>query len=219
MRMADSFSQVHSSFLVLISALLLGACSDEGGSPLVAPELAQASNWTEVFERRTCGALNPGETCTGQGGFHVDGDGRVSIGSENGPADPIGTVTIEEQNAVVAAANAVAAQDLSRFYLLCSRWEPEPGERSVLLKLRLDNGQLWTIYQKSYTTLQVCHRGDEELALALAPHPVCREACKGLCAQCGANLNEAPCHCVSGWTDPRLAGLKSLLTERKHDDA
>jgi len=59
----------------------------------------------------------------------------------------------------------------------------------------------------------------EQFYLALPMKPLCREACKGLCAQCGANLNEAPCQCVSGWTDPRLAGLKSLLTERKHDDA
>ena len=36
----------------------------------------------------------------------------------------------------------------------------------MVVKLRLDDGQLWTIYQKSYTTLQVCHRGDEALALA-----------------------------------------------------
>jgi uncharacterized protein len=60
---------------------------------------------------------------------------------------------------------------------------------------------------------------NEQFYLALPMKPLCREACKGLCAQCGANLNEAPCQCVSGWTDPRLAGLKSLLTERKHDDA
>jgi uncharacterized protein len=59
----------------------------------------------------------------------------------------------------------------------------------------------------------------EQFYLALPMKPLCREACKGLCAQCGANLNEAPCQCASGWTDPRLAGLKSLLTERKHDDA
>ena len=59
----------------------------------------------------------------------------------------------------------------------------------------------------------------EQFYLVLPMKPLCREACKGLCAQCGANLNEAPCQCVSGWTDPRLAGLKSLLTERKHDDA
>ena len=39
---------------------------------------------------------------------------------------------------------------------------------------------------------------------------LCSEDCKGLCARCGANLNEGSCHCKSE-VDPRLAGLAKLL--------
>ena len=39
---------------------------------------------------------------------------------------------------------------------------------------------------------------------------LCREDCRGLCPQCGKNLNEGPCGCTAPG-DPRLAVLKQLL--------
>jgi uncharacterized protein len=57
----------------------------------------------------------------------------------------------------------------------------------------------------------------EQFYLALPMKPLCREACKGLCAQCGTNLNSGSCGCRPEWTDPRLAGLKSLLDEDERD--
>lgn len=39
---------------------------------------------------------------------------------------------------------------------------------------------------------------------------LCAEDCKGLCAGCGANLNEEPCRCRRE-TDPRLAGLAKFF--------
>lgn len=44
---------------------------------------------------------------------------------------------------------------------------------------------------------------------------LCQEDCKGLCPQCGANLNDSPCGCDTFVTDPRLAVLHTLL---KTDD-
>ncbi len=40
----------------------------------------------------------------------------------------------------------------------------------------------------------------EVLALAEPTQPVCREDCKGLCASCGQELNEAECNCATGHT-------------------
>jgi uncharacterized protein len=51
----------------------------------------------------------------------------------------------------------------------------------------------------------------EQLLLALPMKPLCRESCRGLCPDCGTNLNTATCSCVRAWTDPRLETLKSLL--------
>ncbi len=42
------------------------------------------------------------------------------------------------------------------------------------------------------------------------PRSLCRPDCKGLCATCGADLNEGPCECESE-IDPRLAPLRALL--------
>ncbi len=39
----------------------------------------------------------------------------------------------------------------------------------------------------------------------------CRDDCKGLCAECGANLNNETCNCMVGEIDERLAALKKLL--------
>lgn len=59
----------------------------------------------------------------------------------------------------------------------------------------------------------------EQFYLALPMKPLCREDCKGLCPHCGTNLNTDTCQCQTQWEDPRLAGLKALITDRKHDDA
>jgi uncharacterized protein len=50
----------------------------------------------------------------------------------------------------------------------------------------------------------------EQVVLALQPYPVCRDACKGLCPVCGANLNDRECGCDRHVPDPRWAGLKNV---------
>ena len=39
---------------------------------------------------------------------------------------------------------------------------------------------------------------------------LCKEDCKGLCPQCGKNLNDGPCNCRKE-LDPRFAALEQLL--------
>jgi uncharacterized protein len=41
--------------------------------------------------------------------------------------------------------------------------------------------------------------------------PFCRSDCKGLCINCGQNLNEAECDCEVDEIDPRFNVLRSLL--------
>jgi uncharacterized protein len=49
----------------------------------------------------------------------------------------------------------------------------------------------------------------EAIILAFSSYPVCSEECKGLCAQCGANLNDGECGCAQA-VDERWAGLDGL---------
>jgi uncharacterized protein len=57
----------------------------------------------------------------------------------------------------------------------------------------------------------------EQFQLTLPMKPLCSEACRGLCAVCGANLNRTDCGCAPKWEDPRLAVLKTIVktTEEK----
>jgi uncharacterized protein len=50
----------------------------------------------------------------------------------------------------------------------------------------------------------------EQFYLALPMKPLCRDDCRGLCPQCGMNLNTGTCNCSPVWEDPRLAALKAI---------
>ncbi len=50
----------------------------------------------------------------------------------------------------------------------------------------------------------------EQIVLDIPMKPVCREGCKGLCDQCGADLNEETCECARTRVDPRLSVLAQI---------
>jgi uncharacterized protein len=50
----------------------------------------------------------------------------------------------------------------------------------------------------------------EQVLLAVPIKTVCREQCKGLCPQCGKNLNTGECDCEPVADDPRWDALKGL---------
>ncbi len=54
----------------------------------------------------------------------------------------------------------------------------------------------------------------EQILLSLPTRPLCRESCKGLCPQCGVNLNSETCSCTRTVEDPRLAVLRNLKVQR-----
>ncbi len=50
----------------------------------------------------------------------------------------------------------------------------------------------------------------EQVNLALPMKVICRSDCRGLCPNCGVNLNDEECRCESHSADPRLAPLARL---------
>ncbi|OUN01550.1 MAG: hypothetical protein BAA04_06270 [Firmicutes bacterium ZCTH02-B6] len=54
----------------------------------------------------------------------------------------------------------------------------------------------------------------EALLLQVPMKPVCRPDCRGLCPQCGANLNQGDCGCETETVDPRLAALREWAKPR-----
>jgi uncharacterized protein len=55
----------------------------------------------------------------------------------------------------------------------------------------------------------------EQFQLALPMKPLHDEECRGLCPECGANLNRTECGHAPRWEDPRLAPLRGLMNRQK----
>ena len=87
-------------------------------------------------------------------------------------------------------------------YLPASEVSSE-GEREV------DDEDLETSYYEN-DAIDLNELLREQFYLALPMKPLCREECKGLCPQCGTNLNTGTCACAPVWEDPRLAPLRDL---------
>jgi len=60
---------------------------------------------------------------------------------------------------------------------------------------------------------------ESELLLHLPLAPLCDEACRGLCPECGQNLNERECGCRRERIDPRLEALRKLLDGGQHEES
>ena len=88
-------------------------------------------------------------------------------------------------------------------YLPASEVSTEP-EREV------DDADLETSYYEN-DAIDLNELLREQFYLVLPMKPLCRDDCRGLCPQCGTNLNTGSCDCAPVWEDPRLAPLKNLL--------
>jgi len=53
----------------------------------------------------------------------------------------------------------------------------------------------------------------DQALLALPPKALCREECRGLCPQCGKNLNRQVCHCPTVLLDARFRALRNLKVQ------
>ena len=152
------------------------------------------------------------------------------------PADPDYTVAAPvELSLDVAKAGAdaftVTGRAATRLELSCSRCiEPFEIPIDASFELRyvpqsentgegereIAEDDLVTAYYRD-GMLDIIELLREQFQLALPMKPLCSDACRGLCPQCGANLNRTECGCAPAWEDPRLAPLKSLLTRPKEN--
>ena len=89
---------------------------------------------------------------------------------------------------------------------------PHP-EQAAEGEVELSQDDLTTAFYRDQT-LDLGDMVREQFYLTLPMRPLCREDCKGLCPQCGTNLNQGTCACDVRWEDPRLAGLRTLLKKK-----
>ena len=89
------------------------------------------------------------------------------------------------------------------------RREYEFSSEHILVKeLNTDNDD-YVVCEDSMLDIDETVRAD--LFLELPNKVLCKEVCKGLCSQCGKNLNFDSCECEKKSVDPRLAVLGELL--------
>jgi uncharacterized protein len=88
-------------------------------------------------------------------------------------------------------------------------YEVEISELFVLSTVNSSNTDPYVINEGGIIDLTPIVR--EEGILAVPMQVLCSPGCKGLCAECGADLNEGPCGCEEDPIDPRLASLRMLL--------
>ncbi len=55
----------------------------------------------------------------------------------------------------------------------------------------------------------------EEILFLWPAKVLCAEDCKGICAKCGANLNESDCGCDRTVPDPRMAAFQDVFNKFK----
>ena len=54
----------------------------------------------------------------------------------------------------------------------------------------------------------------EQVVMAFPIRPLCRENCRGLCAACGADLNQVDCGCDLTPVSNKFAALKDLKLDK-----
>lgn len=54
-----------------------------------------------------------------------------------------------------------------------------------------------------------------EVLMSWPSKVLCREDCKGICSQCGKNLNFGPCDCTEEPKDPRMAAISDIFSKFK----
>ena len=58
--------------------------------------------------------------------------------------------------------------------------------------------------------IDLTHDLEEQVAMSLPLKPLCAEQCKGLCAECGADLNMSSCACSEKAFNFKFSALKDF---------
>jgi uncharacterized protein len=100
------------------------------------------------------------------------------------------------------------------FILSFSREQPETEEPSRHAETELSAEEIGLILIHG-EEIDLHDAVQEEVLMAVPMKTLCRPDCKGLCPQCGADLNQGECGCEKKIINPKFAVLKSLKLDQK----
>lgn len=90
-------------------------------------------------------------------------------------------------------------------------------KRKLDMKLT-DEERIHDLDESSYLTgmdLDVDRLVYLEVLMSWPLKVLCKEDCKGICSQCGKNLNNGPCGCAEEPKDPRMAAISDIFSKFK----
>jgi uncharacterized protein len=99
--------------------------------------------------------------------------------------------------------------DMAMNILYVPERDPATREEEMVLELVVDR----SFYKED--VIDLLHEAKELLFVNLPVKPVCRDECKGLCPQCGADLNVAACGCELHAISSPFEELKDLKGKLK----
>lgn len=151
--------------------------------------------------------------------FNVDGteqrfDYDFSIEDDRGFTSPVHVAGKVRNNTGIVFLSAKASFVYDARCARCAK--PLKSDRSVNIEhflishLNDEDNDLFILVEDMRLDLDELVR--EDIYLSLPQRFLCKPDCKGLCPECGADLNEKSCNCRPP-VDPRLAALRQLLDE------
>lgn len=132
---------------------------------------------------------------------------------------------IEVEGQIQAAASMPCSRCLeavslgleSRFALTFSKEPPTVTDEETEQEIELSAEEMGLILFAG-DEIDLVEAIQEQVVIALPLQPLCRPDCRGLCPQCGADLNRESCNCQAPVFNNRFGKLKDIKIERDGDD-
>ncbi len=105
--------------------------------------------------------------------------------------------------------------DFELLVLVEEQAEEAPFDFELEAELAEQDLDTMTIVGETLDTLPLIR---EQIQLGVPMKPLCSSECRGLCPECGINLNQGDCKCVAP-VDPRWSGLAALKAQLGSEDA
>jgi uncharacterized protein len=153
--------------------------------------------------QRNAGTPEPFEV---SGLLAVEGEPGVMPDAET-PVVCVGTLQALSDGSIVVNADATGAWIGQCRRCLRSLSEPLSVHLSELFEASPEEGET---YQLGDQTIDLEQAVRDNFILEMPVLTLCSEECEGICPECGADRNEAPCGCTVERLDPRWDALKDF---------